>query len=92
MIPDVFKTLPDDIPGRRALTFSEHLRKHAKRSGRMPIEAGVISRVMSKNIRNSLNSNPTAGLANKVLHGKKVNHTIQNIMKKTAHLFKRVLR
>ncbi len=42
--------------------------------------------------RVSLFENKTAGLVNIVLHKRKVNHTIQNIMKKTAHLFKGAMR
>ena len=42
--------------------------------------------------RVKLSENKTAGLVNIVLHKRKVNHTIQNIMKKTAHLFRGAVR
>jgi len=38
--------------------------------------------------RSAMLKNPTAGLVNRVLHKNKVNHAIQNIVKKTKHLFK----
>jgi len=39
--------------------------------------------------RARLLKNPTAGLVNRVLHKNKVNHTIESVVEKTKHLFKR---
>ena len=59
------------------------------KSKKLPTEAKAISNVISKNTRTKLITKPTTGLVNKVLHNRKVNHTIESIIEKTKHLFKR---
>ncbi len=91
-VPDVYKTLPKDISLRRMTTLGEHLRRHAKKFGRIQMQTEAIGKVIMKNTRARLIENKTTGLVNKVLHGNKINHTIQNATKKATSTINKSLR